>query len=322
MKLSILIAAYNVADYIEKCVKSCYDPRFKEDYEIIVVNDGSTDATLEKLYQLELEIPNIKIINQKNCGLGASRNTGIENASGEYIWMIDGDDFLTSDAIEIVLKHLESQSDVYAGNYNITDDKGTVLSQKHTENFNKEILSGFEYYSANYNYSYTWKYIFSKALFIVNDIRFKEKINMQDSEIMPKLMFHAQSVQYIDHVIYNYVQQDTSFTNTNNPQKRINYFKSILIVDQSLKDFGESIKKEQPVLFDTIQIKRKSLHQVIFNHLVYFKYEKNTLKTILSMLKENGFYPLQYSAKGKMRVIKALLNTTPYFTKNFLEKLR
>lgn len=93
MKLSIGIPAYNVEKYIVSCLTSVVKQDLSfSDYEIIIVNDGSTDATLVKVIEFAKDYPNFVIISKENEGPGISRNVCIEKAQGEYIWFIDSDD--------------------------------------------------------------------------------------------------------------------------------------------------------------------------------------------------------------------------------------
>lgn len=318
MKLSILIAAYNVEAFIEKCVLSCYDETLSDFYEIIVVNDGSIDETQAVLDKLKTSITNLKVIYQENAGLGAARNTGIKNAKGEYLWMIDGDDYLTAKAVSLIFDKIITQEDIYGFNFNIINENKQVI-KKYKSNFIKENQSASQYYLNHYEDSYTFQYIFKKNLFLDYGIFFQPKINMQDSEILPKIIFRAKNHVYTDECIYNYVQHKNSFTNTNNTEKRLNYFRSIIAVDNSLKEFGEHIIEKDIVLFNGIQEKRKSLHRVVLHHLIFFSYSKKGLNKIILFLRENNFYPLKYNAKGKFALIKFGLNTFPVLTKKIID---
>lgn len=323
MKLSILIAAYNVEKFIKKCINSCFDEQYAHLYEIIVVNDGSTDNTLKIINALLPQISNLKIINQENRGLGAARNTGIENACGEYIWMIDGDDFLESKIIETLLGDLKIGADCYGLNYNVVSENHELIYVKYPQNHIHSNLTGIEYYSKYLQNSYTWQYIFKKQIFIENNLRFRERINMQDSEILPKIMFHVTNFLYINKIAYNYVQQKNSFTNSSNPNKRKKYFQSIIEVDNSLEKFGNEIRNISTELYNAIQIKRKSLHMIIFNHLVFFKYDSKTLKEVLNILKQNNFYPLQYNPRDlKKKILRIIININPIFSKVIIDALR
>ena len=99
VKISVVIPVYNVEKYLEQCLDSVIAQSF-EDIEVICVNDGSTDSSLEILKRYANNDSRIKIISQKNKGAGAARNVGIENAAGEYVYFMDSDDYLNADAFE------------------------------------------------------------------------------------------------------------------------------------------------------------------------------------------------------------------------------
>ncbi len=318
MFLSIIIAAYNVESFIEKCILSCYDKDLYENIEILMVDDGSTDQTLKKVQSLKESVKNLNIIQQKNQGLGASRNIGVQNAKGKYVWMIDGDDYIESGTLRIVLENIKENLDLYCINYNVSNEGGKVLYKAYPEDYINTILSGADYYDLNYEKNYTWQYIFSKNLFLENKIVFKERINMQDSEILPKILYHVQTVKYLDLIGYNYVQYQNSFTNTQDAGKRYKYFQSIIEVRDSLLQFGENIKMENPKLYSGIQKKLKSLNQIVFNHLVFFKYKNEDFTKNINLLRDAGFYPVKLKAEGKMKLIKLGINRFPRLTNTVL----
>ena len=99
-KISVILSAYNEEKFIEKAIGSVTNQTL-EDIEIIIINDGSTDNTLNIINGYAKEDSRIKVINQENIGLGASRNKGMKIASGEYVTFLDGDDWFTTDAFEI-----------------------------------------------------------------------------------------------------------------------------------------------------------------------------------------------------------------------------
>ena len=121
--VSILVAVYNVEMYIEECIKSLISQKTKYNYEIIFVNDGSTDNSLKILKKYE-KYKNVKIINQENKGLADVRNVLIENANGKYVFFIDSDDVLEDDAIEIMAKEaFENDYDLVECSYYKFNDK-------------------------------------------------------------------------------------------------------------------------------------------------------------------------------------------------------
>ena len=106
-EVSIIIPVYNNEQYIEKCIQSVLNQTF-ENFEVIVINDGSTDKSGEILEKLNREDSRIILIEQKNQGVAVARNRGMNKATGKYITFVDGDDYLKNDYIEkktTILKH-------------------------------------------------------------------------------------------------------------------------------------------------------------------------------------------------------------------------
>ena len=113
MKLSIIIPVYNVKEYIEICVNSIIHQSDIEDYEIILVDDGSTDGSGLICDQIAKNNNNIIVIHQKNKGLSGARNTGIKKAKGKYIMFVDGDDFINDkESLSKILKLTEEKYDI------------------------------------------------------------------------------------------------------------------------------------------------------------------------------------------------------------------
>lgn len=103
MLFSIIIPVYNCEKYIAECLESCFQQGIAEsEYEIICVDDGSTDQSAEVVSAFCGEHRNLKLIRQKNGGVSAARNTGLDHAAGEYVWFIDADDFIQSNILRIV----------------------------------------------------------------------------------------------------------------------------------------------------------------------------------------------------------------------------
>ena len=109
MKFSIIIPCYNTAQYIDKCLESILSQNY-QDYEIIIINDVSTDNLLAVLAKYK-ENPKIKIFSYQNQGVAQARNEGISKASGEYIMFVDPDDYITPNALRILYE--ETQKDQY-----------------------------------------------------------------------------------------------------------------------------------------------------------------------------------------------------------------
>ena len=126
MDLSIIVPVYNVEKYIRPCIESIFNQGFDDaDFEVIIINDGSTDRSMEMITDIIGQHQNITVINQENQGLSVTRNNGIAVAKGDYILMPDSDDLLIEHSLKPLLeKALETKADVVVADfYEMTNDE-------------------------------------------------------------------------------------------------------------------------------------------------------------------------------------------------------
>lgn len=127
MTISIIIPIYNGEHFIEQCINSIEKNNFSST-EIICINDGSTDDSLKRLLKLKKQFDNLIIINQKNKGIAAARNKGIELSRGKYIFFIDQDDYIDDDYIQTFYqKIIDLKADVIIGGYKRVNNKGKII---------------------------------------------------------------------------------------------------------------------------------------------------------------------------------------------------
>lgn len=114
MLLSIIIPIFNVERYIDKCIQSVLNQRLLSiEYEVILVNDGTQDNSMQiamKAIENHLPICHVKVVEQSNEGLSAARNKGLSIASGDYVWFVDSDDYISHDSIEIISYYIAKYS--------------------------------------------------------------------------------------------------------------------------------------------------------------------------------------------------------------------
>lgn len=209
MLLSIIIPVYNIESYIGDCIKSCItqdiDPK---DYEIIIVNDGSTDGSINVIQDYQRHFTNISVINKENGGLSSARNTGINIAKGEYIWFIDGDDIINNYCIKALLTYIiENDLDILYINYarflNKADINNSIMPSTYC--FEKEIFSGHDFFkNKQSDFLMVWRYIFKKSIFHNYKLHFYEGIIHEDSEFTHKAIYYAKKIGTCYSVIYYY----------------------------------------------------------------------------------------------------------------------
>lgn len=186
-QLSIIVPIYNVEKYVRACMESIYRQGLDEDrFEVIIVNDGTKDRSMEVIADIIQQHSNISVINQENQGLSVARNNGIAAAKGEYILMPDSDDLLIEKSLKPLLeKALETKADLVVADYlRMTDEEIEHImtrSTQHTE-FNYKETSGEQLFLEDLNPShcYVWRTLFRREFLIRNNLTFVPGIYIQD----------------------------------------------------------------------------------------------------------------------------------------------
>lgn len=217
-EISIIVPVYNVESYLVRCIDSILNQSFRN-FELILVNDGSTDDSLNICKKYLNIDKRIKLISQANKGLSAARNTGLKYASGDYICFVDSDDFVEKDYLLLLLKSIEKyNSDISMCEYYLTNDKGKQYSvEKFNEPQNIITLSGKEVFSYFYKDNYVpnvvaWNKIYKKRLF--DSVKYDEGYYYEDELIALPLFYEVRKVSLVRTPLYNYVQRQNSIIHT------------------------------------------------------------------------------------------------------------
>ena len=220
-KISVLIPVYNSESHIERCISSVLNQSLK-DIEIIVINDGSFDKS-DDIIKKYSEDKRINVINIKNSSYGACLNIGIKEAKGEYITIIESDDFIEKDMLNKLYQG--SNFDLVKCGYKSYPDNIEYklnLSGKYTLDDIPEIINIG---------SFIRSAIYKRDLLINNNIFFDESKNnfWQDISFYFKTLFLTENIYIIDEALYNYSRNDKSFTSKliKNPQIIVKEFKYI-----------------------------------------------------------------------------------------------
>lgn len=218
--ISLVIPIYKVEKYIEKCLRSCLNQKDinADDYEIIVINDGSPDKSAAIAKNVLADYPNCKVIDQPNKGLGGARNTGIENASGEYIWFIDSDDWIAPESLSILKAKIREYSFpdlIRFRSANVIENKYQIRQSEYSEN----ISSGIKIFESGGLITCAPFQLIKRSVLQQNNLRFIEGIFHEDNEFMPRLAYFSSTVASINNVLYFVYQNPTSITRSINPKK-------------------------------------------------------------------------------------------------------
>ncbi|MCU7212133.1 glycosyltransferase family 2 protein [Turicibacter sanguinis] len=223
-KISIIVPIYNVEKYLSKCVDSILNQSFK-DFELILVNDGSTDESGKICDAYSLKDKRIKVIHQSNKGVGSARNVGINCAIGEYIAFIDPDDYIHENMYEILYKaSIKDEADIVICNFYLVDEQTEMLldSKPSIKGIFDSIQSGIDclkdFYRLDDYYILPWNKLYKKNLF--NNIYFPEGLIYEDEYIAHKLFFKSKNVVCLKECYYYYLQRKSSILGSSSNIKK------------------------------------------------------------------------------------------------------
>jgi len=207
INLSVIVPVYNVEEYLEKCIESIEQQDIPyEEYEVIIVNDGSVDRSLQIAEQLETRYKNIEVYSQPNGGLSAARNKGLKYAKGKYVWFVDSDDWIEPDALKNIFPYLNDDLDVLEIQYQNVYDGGRI-EKGETGSGLYSVVSGREATLAGGIHTPAPFSIFRNNFLKDNNLLFEEGIYHEDSEFRVRSLLLAQTVMSTPSVCYNYLQR-------------------------------------------------------------------------------------------------------------------
>lgn len=207
-KFSIIIPIYNVEKYIKKCLDSVFNQTYK-DFEVIAVNDGTKDNSMDIVKNYD-----VKVINQKNGGLSSARNKGVKKASGEYIIFLDSDDYWENELLEKINLSLDNNPDIVRFQIQdvVNDD---IIKYPEEEFYNLNGVQAFGKIVKFHHVENAWCYAIKRKYYIENKYKFSLGKTHEDFGLMPLIIFKANKVNSINYIGYNYVKRDNSIINTN-----------------------------------------------------------------------------------------------------------
>lgn len=218
MKLSIVIPVYNMEKYIVRCLDSIVS-QIKaplKDVEIIVVNDGSQDRSLELIETYPWKEVKHLCINKKNGGLSDARNFGFKFVSGEYVWFVDSDDWIVENSIKRILPLLNGIDVLHFPSYLLQYDDSFKVSC-----CNSIGTTGRELTQGEYQYPVPFS-IYRSEYLRENHLYFQYGIVMEDLHFTPRALYKANAVYIVNYPVYHYYQRLGSIMKSDVSEKRIN----------------------------------------------------------------------------------------------------
>lgn len=243
LRLSIIVPVYNVSKYLAKCLDSLlFQDLESDEYEIIVVNDGSTDNSGDIAKQYADKYSNIILIEQENQGLSGARNTGIKLAKGEYIQFVDSDDYLEPNVLKTLADKMESDNlDILRFNYQNVNEQYEVYEpykeHKPFVDYRDVVCDGLTFLTERLGYGcYAWQFVIKSDLLRLDKNLFKVEIYFEDTEWAPRIFTQAKRVTSTDLMVYNYLLRQGSITNSISIEKKRKVLDDKLLLIEALNE--------------------------------------------------------------------------------------
>lgn len=287
MKLSIIIPVYNVEPWIERCLESIYLQNIDEkDYEVVVVNDGSTDQSIAIVEEFATSRSNIRVVHQDNQGLSAARNTGLRHAKGEYVWFFDSDDSIEPFTLKTLLTYaIDERLDVLCFGLNLMYDDGR--KEQYPISYKEGVMNGSAFMVNVGMPPAAWCALYRRDFLAKNNLQFMVGVLHEDQEFTPRAYYLAKRIEYVPAIVYNYSQREGSIMKSDK-----NVFKKsvdLLKICDSLYDFVlEYVNTNEEAYFVMINKISFAFTQSLRN------YSEKSFPLI--KYKEKPYYPLRINS--------------------------
>lgn len=305
MKLSIIIPVYNAEQYLKKCLESVFQQNLKpEDFEVICINDGSTDKTQQILEEFQKKYTNIILENQENFGEAISRNKALSLSKGEFITFLDSDDYYDALTLSKALQIIASQNlDIlYLKMNHISEDYQFIQSLPNlSEN---EILSGLKHERRPFPAT-----IYKKS--VIGEIQFPLNIIVgPDSVFNALVQSKAKRVSFSSDLVYNYLVRPNSLSKKAITEEGYQGFiNAITILDEYKNQYFSPENKEAQQYFDKVIL--VFVTRIVELHILPNLYQPK-YKELKKLLSEKGYWHLA----------KTIAEKYPYFDTSFSKMAR
>ena len=206
-KFSIIVPVYNTEKYLKRCLDSIKSQTFK-DYEVIIVNDGSTDKSDDIISKYPY-----KVINQENQGLSMARNNGVKDASGEYLIFLDSDDYIEKDLLKEINNSLSNNPDLVRYQIKEVFDNKSDINYEEISFDNKNGVEAFKLITNYHFVENAWAYAIKREFYLKEKFSFKKGAYHEDFGLIPLVIIKSKIVNSINYVGYCYYQRDGSIMN-------------------------------------------------------------------------------------------------------------
>ncbi len=219
--LTYIIPVYNTERYVLRCLQSIVNQQlWPDDYEVLVIDDGSTDGSRAVVEAFAAEHRQVKLLAQQNAGVSAARNLAMDNARGRYLMFVDSDDRLGDDVIHrLVQRAIDDELDVLSFNYECEDAQGNVLPHSREDNYaTTPVVTGYDFLQAHSMTPYVWRFLLRREYLQQGGWRFDPSLIVcEDGALIARFLLNAPRMAHEDTIAYCYVNRSDSAMH--NPDK-------------------------------------------------------------------------------------------------------
>ena len=328
MKLSILIPMYNVENYIGNCLDSVINQDIPvNEYEIIVMDDGSTDSSKTIADSYSKKHNNIIVYSQANIGLYATRNKLLELAQGDYIYNLDSDDYIVSGCLKALLNIAFNDNLDFLGFESLKTPRLDLVKPRSEANFNNfKICSGVDFLSNIKFHNITvWWYLVKRDFIISNNLKFEKNNPLEDGPFTLKLLYLAKRVVVLEADIHRYVEVPSSIMNNKDSSHLDKMVNSYLDVTDSYNSMINQVKENNPELIKVI--KKIEYFRDVNVYFLLFRFLKGNasikkINPILNELKNIRAYPMSYFIEAKLHKMVIFIFNHKYLFYSLLYPVR
>ena len=300
-KVSVIIPAYNIQEHVEECINSVLNQTY-QNYEILIVNDGSTDDTLKIVREYEAKNDKIKVFDISNHGQGYARNLALKESTGDYILFLDADDFLENVTLEVAVKKIENEkSDLVVFDWKYYFQKtGKYKYVNRDVFFGKKILEGEEVLDLfRIKHYFTVNKLYSKRFLTENQIQYGEGFLYEDNPFWVKVVIKANRVSLIHSPLYNVRVTDSSSTKTK-MDTDIHYKSYIKAVEENIKAIREKPQNNYYYLYNYI-VKKFNLY---YKKRVPNRYKTKFMNDFVEVMSQAVPIPANCEIKLKNTIVR------------------
>lgn len=313
MILSIIVPVYNVEQYLERCVDSLIAQDLDAtDYEIIMVNDGSTDNSQTVAEGLVQKYPNVSLYNQKNLGLSGARNTGMLHAQGKYIMFVDSDDYLECNCLKKLIDTCENfDLDVCHYYLTVQNKKGSFSRSKPNLLQFERIYTGKEVLQNGLLIGSVCSNIYKTVLLQKYKLFFFIGITHEDVEFSMRLYSHVQKLMIVDMDVYYYSYNTQSISRDVVNYEKVNkYVSDSAIIARLTLDYAAQ-HVDDPEIRDILI--RRTNSSIVGNLVGLLKKPIHPLcivQNLIQAYRDNGVYPVRGKCLNrKVRLMGIILSS-------------